>query len=175
MTASTMIPLLFLVPVSLDWGQEKHLKWWISSSDLFIAFGLSCWEEVTVSQAGTWTRLLKFLTLFWGVFCGGLWFLQYPLFVIRPSKQMTARDQQEVRKGENCTWYFIYPKRRQMMKENTVRCDGKGTDKELSKQRTCYYKAGKFTALWVYLWAFLFMWDNSEEQNGEWTGYPELC
>lgn len=40
---------------------------------------------------------------------------------------MTAVDQREVREGENCTWYFIYPKR--MMKENTSRCEGKGTGK----------------------------------------------
>lgn len=42
---------------------------------------------------------------------------------------MTAIDQQEVREGENCTWYFIYPKRRQMMKENTTRCEERGQTK----------------------------------------------
>lgn len=60
---------------------------------------------------------------------------------------MTAVDQQEVREGVNCTWCFICPKRIQMMKEITTRCEGKGTGKELSKQGTCYYKTSKFTAV----------------------------
>lgn len=79
---------------------------------LFINFIFSCREEVAVSQAGTWTRLFKFLTLLWGVLCGELWFLQYLLFVIRSSKHDSYRSAGSLRRWK---LYLVF----YLPKENT--------------------------------------------------------